>query len=174
MEITEDVRPNQPMSGKVCLVTGATSGIGVVTAKELARRGATVVVGRSRERAEATVEQIRRATGDPAVESLLADLASQAEIRRLAREFREQHGRLDVLMNNAGASFSSRQESPDEIEMTPAVNHLFAFQGLPEGLIEVLPRDLAPLCIQPGTCHLSQAGEIHSLQIDRCVPDERV
>ena len=130
--------PNQPMSGKVCLVTGATSGIGRVTARELARRGATVVVvGRSRERAEATVDQIRRATGGPAVEFLLADLASQAEIRRLAREFRDRHGRLDVLVNNAGAIFSSRQESPDGIEMTLAVNHL-AYFLLTNSLLDLL------------------------------------
>ena len=116
------------MAGKVCLVTGATSGIGEATARELARRGATVVVvGRSADRCAATVEPIRRQTGNPAVESLTADLSSLAEVRRLAREFRERHPRLHVLVNNAGAMFARRVESVDGIEMTLALNHLSPF-----------------------------------------------
>jgi NAD(P)-dependent dehydrogenase (short-subunit alcohol dehydrogenase family) len=116
------------MSGKTCLVTGATAGIGEVTARELARRGACVVlVGRSQQRCEATAEAIRRETGNPSVEVLVADLSSQAEIRRLAREFQERHRRLDVLVNNAGAMFAQRRESVDGIEMTLALNHLAYF-----------------------------------------------
>src|SRR5262249_27641182 len=94
----------------------------------LARRGAcVVVVGRSHERCEATVESIRRQTGNPAVEFLVADLSSQAEIRRLAGEFLARHRRLDVLVNNAGAVFAQRRESVDGIEMTLALNHLAYF-----------------------------------------------
>src|SRR5438552_7039496 len=90
--------PDTSMVGKTCLVTGASGGIGEVTARELALRGARVViVGRSRERCAATTEAIRRATGNPSVESLAADLSSQAEVRRLAREFLERHRRLHVL-----------------------------------------------------------------------------
>jgi NAD(P)-dependent dehydrogenase (short-subunit alcohol dehydrogenase family) len=119
---------DQSMAGKTCLVTGATAGIGAVTARELARRGATVVVvGRSPERCAATVATIRRETGNAAVDSLCADLSSQAESRRLAREFRERHQRLDVLVNNAGALFARRRESVDGIEMTLALNHLGYF-----------------------------------------------
>jgi NAD(P)-dependent dehydrogenase (short-subunit alcohol dehydrogenase family) len=116
------------MSGKTCLVTGATAGIGEVTARELARRGATVVVvGRSQERCQATAEAIRLQTGNASVEFLRANLSSQAEIRRLAREFLERHNRLHVLVNNAGALFVERQESVDGIEMTLALNHLGYF-----------------------------------------------
>ncbi|MDB5353482.1 MAG: dehydrogenase, short-chain alcohol dehydrogenase like protein [Planctomycetota bacterium] len=116
------------MAGKICLVTGATAGIGEVTARELARRGATVVVvGRSQERCEATVEAIRRDTGNDAVEFLRADLSSQEEVRRLAKEFLDRHDRLDVLINNAGALFATRRESVDGIEMTFALNHLAYF-----------------------------------------------
>ncbi len=105
--------PNQPLSGKVCLVTGATSGIGAETARVLARRGATVVLaGRSPERTEAMATRIREQTGNPAVEYLLADLSSQEQLRRLAREFRDRHRRLDILVNNAGAIFMQRQEMP--------------------------------------------------------------
>ena len=116
------------MAGKTVLVTGATAGIGQVAARELARRGAkVVVVGRSRERCESTVEAIRRETGNAQVESIVADLSSQAEVRRLAREFHDRHARLDVLVNNAGAMFTKRRESVDGIEMTFALNHLGYF-----------------------------------------------
>jgi NAD(P)-dependent dehydrogenase (short-subunit alcohol dehydrogenase family) len=119
---------DQSMSGKVCLVTGATAGIGLVTAEALAQRGALVcLVGRSRERSEAAVRQIQARTGNPAVEFLLGDLSSQSDIRRLAQEFRERHARLDVLVNNAGGMFLIRQESVDGIEMTLALNHLAYF-----------------------------------------------
>ena len=120
--------PDMSMSGKTCLVTGATAGIGEVTARALARRGACVViVGRSQERCAVTAEAIRRETGNPSVEFLVADLSAQGEIRRLARQFLECHRRLDVLVNNAGALFAQRQESVDGIEMTMALNHLAYF-----------------------------------------------
>jgi retinol dehydrogenase-12 len=123
-----DPGSEQSMAGKTCLVTGATAGIGQVAARELARRGASVVaVGRSRQRCEATVESIRRETGNPAVDYLVADLSAQAEVRRLAREVVDRHARLDVLLNNAGAMFSRRRDSVDGIEMTFALNHLAYF-----------------------------------------------
>jgi retinol dehydrogenase 12 len=116
------------MVGKTCVVTGATAGIGEVTARELARSGACVViVGRSQQRCAWTAEAIRRDTGNPSVEHLVADLSSQAEVRCLARTFLERHRRLDVLVNNAGALFAHRRESIDGIEMTLALNHLAYF-----------------------------------------------
>src|SRR5262245_13231607 len=116
------------MRGKVCMVTGATSGIGLVTAQELARQGATViVVGRNRERGVATVERIQQETGNAAVDWMLADLSVQAQVRQLVREFRERFARLDVLVNNAGALFARRSLSVDGIEMTFALNHLAYF-----------------------------------------------
>ena len=122
------ITPEVSLAGKVCLVTGATSGIGEVTARELAQRGAAVVVvGRNEARSEATVSQIRQQTANPSVDFLLADLSSQQEIRRLAREFESRYSRLDVLVNNAGAIMLSRRESVDGIEMTLALNHLAYF-----------------------------------------------
>ena len=116
------------MVGKTCLVTGATAGIGEIAARELARKGATVVVvGRSPARCEATVGLIRQETGNPSVDFLVADLSSQADIRKLAQEFQAKHDRLDVLLNNAGAMFTKRLESVDGIEMTFALNHLGYF-----------------------------------------------
>jgi retinol dehydrogenase 12 len=116
------------LHGKVCMVTGATSGIGLVTAQALARQGATlIVVGRNAERGAATVSRIRQETGNAAVESMIADLSAQGQVRQLASEVQRRFSRLDVLVNNAGALFARRQLSQDGMEMTFALNHLAYF-----------------------------------------------
>src|SRR6476620_3480375 len=106
------VERNGPMNGKTCLVTGATSGIGEVTARELARRGARVIIiGRSPVRCDSTLERIRAETGATAVEALVSDLSSLDELRRLSQQVLERCDRLDVLVNNAGGMFLTRRES---------------------------------------------------------------
>lgn len=116
------------MKGKVCLITGATSGIGEVTACAVAKKGATtVVVGRSPEKSAAVVEKIKLQTNNPNLSFLLADLSSQAQIHQLAEQFKRQYLQLNVLVNNAGGVFFKRQLSVDDIEMTFAVNHLSGF-----------------------------------------------
>ena len=116
------------MAGKVCLITGATSGIGEVTARELARQGGTVVVtARDQVKAEQAIEKIRSESGSQQVEGLAADLGSQTQIWELAAEFKQRYKRLDVLINNAGAVYIRRTLSSDGIEMTFAVNHLAPF-----------------------------------------------
>lgn len=116
------------MFGKNCLVTGATAGIGLVTARELARRGARVIlVGRNAARGARVVGEIQCDTKGALVEFIQADMSSQAEVRTLAARFLARHDRLDVLVNNAGAFFAVRRESLDGIEMTLALNHLGPF-----------------------------------------------
>ena len=116
------------MHGKICVVTGATSGIGLVTAQALARQGATlIVIARNAERGAATVSRIQQETGNSAVELMVADLSAQAQVRQLAREIQHRFARLDVLVNNAGALFARRQLSQDGLEMTFALNHLAYF-----------------------------------------------
>jgi NAD(P)-dependent dehydrogenase (short-subunit alcohol dehydrogenase family) len=116
------------LQGKTVLVTGATSGIGQVTAQALAAEGARVgVVGRSQAKIDATVAEIRQATGNAAVEGLLADLSVQSQVRALAEQARARFPQLDVLVNNAGGLFTTRQETADGLEMTFAVNHLAYF-----------------------------------------------
>jgi NAD(P)-dependent dehydrogenase (short-subunit alcohol dehydrogenase family) len=116
------------MNGKICLVTGATNGIGKATARALAQMGATVVlVGRDAQKAALVSEEIRAASGNQNVDWLLADLSSQQDIRRLATEFKEKYPHLHVLLNNAGGTFATRQFSVDGIEMTFALNHLAYF-----------------------------------------------
>ena len=118
----------KPMEGRICMITGATSGIGKVTALELARLGATVVVhGRNNEKCESTVKEIKEATGNMNVECMLADLSRMDDVRRLAEEFKAKYDRLHVLINNAGAVYLKRQETVDGFEMTLAVNHLSHF-----------------------------------------------
>lgn len=116
------------MTGKICLVTGATSGIGKVTAHALAEQGATVIVaGRNRRRCRSTVRAIRRRASNQLVDYIVADLSSQEQVRELAEQFKKNYPRLDVLINNAGAMFVSRQETTDGYEMTFALNHLAYF-----------------------------------------------
>ncbi len=129
---------NTGMGGKVALITGGTSGIGKATATALAAMGAdVVVVGRDPERGERAAAEIRAQTGGR-VDLALADLASQAEVRNLAEEFRRRYDRLDVLVNNAGLVQSTRTETPDGLETTFATNHLapFLLTNLLQDLLE--------------------------------------
>src|SRR5215217_7868896 len=113
------------MGEKICLITGATSGIGRATAMGLANMGASVVmVGRDRGRGEDALAEIKEKSGNASVDLMLADLSSQEEIRRLADEFKEAYPRLDVLINNAGVIRSERITTQDGLETTFAVNHL--------------------------------------------------
>jgi retinol dehydrogenase 12 len=116
------------MRDKVCLVTGATSGLGQATAVELARRGAQVViVGRNQQRIKNSLALIRQVSGSSCVEGLLADLSSSGETRRVARDFMGQYSRLDVLVNNVGANYLEYKESAEGYELTWALDYLNHF-----------------------------------------------
>jgi len=116
------------MTGRTCMITGATSGIGKAAALGLARLGASLVlVGRSRDRGERTLEEVQRVSTSGEVDLRLADLSSQAEIRQLVKDFLATGHPLHVLLNNAGLINRRREESVDGIEMTFAVNHLAYF-----------------------------------------------
>lgn len=116
------------MNGKICLVTGATNGIGKAAAQALAQMGATVVVvGRDAQKTARVTEEIKSISANQNVDFLLADLSSQQEVRRLAEEFKSKYSHLHVLLNNAGGTFATRQLSVDGIEMTFALNHLAYF-----------------------------------------------
>ncbi len=131
------------LDGKTVLITGATSGIGRVTARELADMGAFVVfVARNRERADETRAWIRAETGSNAVEYILADLSVRDGVYAAADRFKAYHAGPDVLVNNAGAFFSRRVESADGMEMTFALNHLapFLLTNLLVGSMRALPR----------------------------------
>ena len=116
------------LEGKICLVTGSTSGIGKVTARELANQGATVVlVSRTRAKGEATQAEITQATGNPHVELLVADLSLLADVRRLASEFQHTSPHLHLLVNNAGCAYPTRTLTSEGLEATLVVNYLAPF-----------------------------------------------
>ncbi len=116
------------MHGKVCVVTGANSGIGKATALGLAQLGATVVlVCRSQSRGAAALAEIKQRSENGSVALLVADLSSQQQVRRVAAAYRQQFGRLDVLVNNAAVAKRKRAVTEDGLELTFAVNHLAPF-----------------------------------------------
>jgi retinol dehydrogenase-12 len=116
------------LAGKTCLVTGATSGIGKVTAAALAAQGAELVfTARNPQKADKTLHWIQSETGNEAVQYLLADFADLEQVRQLAQTFKERFARLDLLINNAGAFFNTRRKTAYGVEMTFLVNHLAPF-----------------------------------------------
>src|SRR5437870_84371 len=117
-----------PMSGKVCIVTGANSGIGKETAIGLAKLGATIVmVCRDRKRSEPAQRDLKNNSGNDRVELMLCDLSSQNSVREFAGEFKQRYERLDALVNNAGVFLRERSLTQDGIESTFAINHLGYF-----------------------------------------------
>jgi NAD(P)-dependent dehydrogenase (short-subunit alcohol dehydrogenase family) len=114
------------MEGKVCVVTGATSGIGKAAATAVARLGATVVlVGRDRRRTEAAVAEIGSVSASPP-RAEIADLSSLEQVRGLAGRLAGLE-RIDVLVNNAGLVLGERRMTPDGFEHVFALNHLAPF-----------------------------------------------
>jgi NAD(P)-dependent dehydrogenase (short-subunit alcohol dehydrogenase family) len=114
--------------GKICLVTGSSSGLGKATASGLAKLGATVVLGcRDKGRGESTLAEIKAASGNEAAELLLVDLSVQQSVRTAAAEFKKRYNQLDVLINNAAVFTRSRIVAADGVETMFATNHLGPF-----------------------------------------------
>jgi NAD(P)-dependent dehydrogenase (short-subunit alcohol dehydrogenase family) len=119
---------NTRMHGKVCLITGANSGIGKETALGLAQMGATVVmVSRDHIKGEEALQEIKTRSGNDDIHLMLADLSSQASIRQLVENFQQHYQQLHVLINNAGVVTLKRRETVDGLEMMFAVNLLAPF-----------------------------------------------
>jgi retinol dehydrogenase 12 len=116
------------MNGRICVVTGATHGVGLETARALAAAGALVVVhGRDLGRARGVAADIARESGNVEVRAVQADFAALAQVRRLAQELTATLPRLDVLINNAGMMSARRERSAEGYDLTFAVNHLAPF-----------------------------------------------
>ncbi len=125
------------MATKVCLITGANNGFGFETSKELARQGITIVmVCRSQKRGETAQQAIYKETSQ-LPDLLIADLTIQAQVKRVASEFRAKYDRLDILINNAGFAYTPRQETDEGFEKTFALNYL-AYVTLTLELIDLL------------------------------------
>jgi NAD(P)-dependent dehydrogenase (short-subunit alcohol dehydrogenase family) len=126
------------MQAKVCLVTGSSSGIGFVTARELAKMGATVImVCRNRAKGEAAQEEIKQVSGNTLVDLIVADLSDLSQVRRTASEFQQKYAQLHVLIHNAGAIHGEREVTPDGLEKTFVTNYLAPFL-LTQLLLDVL------------------------------------
>src|SRR6266702_7975218 len=150
---------NSSMQGKICMVTGANSGIGKATALALAQMGATIVmVCRDRARGEEARSEITTKSRKNAVDLLQADLSSQQSIRQLVENFQHHYTHLHVLINNAGATFPGRRETVDGLEMTFAVNYLAPFL-LTNLLLDVLKAS-APARIVNVSSNSHEAGYI--------------
>jgi len=151
--------PKAAVGSTVVVVTGASSGLGLETAKQLASRGAEVVmICRNRTRGERAHTQVAKvATGKPPV-LILADLSVQGDVRRAARDVRDRYDAVDILINNAGSAFNQREESADGLELTWATNHLAAFL-----LTDLL---LAALIASPAGRIVNVTSEIYSRKLD--------
>jgi NAD(P)-dependent dehydrogenase (short-subunit alcohol dehydrogenase family) len=151
--------PQQPVKDKVIVITGASSGLGLETARQLAGQGGEIVmIVRDRARGQHAQSQIAEtATGKSPV-LLIADLSVQADIRRVAQQVRDRYGHVDILVNNAGSAFSRRQQSADGLELTWATNHLAPF---------LLTELLLPLLVDaPAARIVNVVSEIYSRKLD--------
>jgi NAD(P)-dependent dehydrogenase (short-subunit alcohol dehydrogenase family) len=155
------------MSGKVCMVTGANSGIGRATAEQLAMMGASVVmVCRSRSKGERTLSEIRNKTGG-SVELLLADFASLDSVRRLVEQFTKTHDSLQVLVNNAGLAKVRRTVTGDGFETTFQVNYLSHFL-LTRLLLDILKKGAPSRVVNVSSVsHYGGSMPLDDLQLEK-------
>jgi NAD(P)-dependent dehydrogenase (short-subunit alcohol dehydrogenase family) len=154
------------VSGRTCLVTGANSGIGLETARALARAGARVVMGcRDASRGEAARRDIAESTGSRTVELAVFDQSSQAQVRAFAERFARDNERLDVLVNNAGTWLARRETTDEGIERTWATNVLGSFL-LTEGLRPLLVRS-APARIVNVASELARDLDLSDVEFRR-------
>lgn len=151
--------PESNAAGTICVITGATSGIGKATATRLAKLGAVVVmVCRDTEAGGRVRDEIAKATGNDSVEVVQCDLSSLESVRRLAAAIRARHERVDVLINNAGIISVKRQVTTDGLERTFAVNHLGHFL-LTHELVETLKKSAPARIINVASSH-HKAGKV--------------
>lgn len=158
--------PTSLLDGKTVLLTGGTDGIGAVTARELAKRGATIcVTGRDPAKAESVVTALD-AIGSGDASSLVADFASLDAVRALAADVRDQFESLDVLINNAGTWPRERVVTDDGLELTFAVNYLAPFVLTHELLPQLRAGDGGRVINVSSGLHRSGTLDFHDLQGD--------
>jgi NAD(P)-dependent dehydrogenase (short-subunit alcohol dehydrogenase family) len=154
------------------VLTGGSNGIGLAAAEGLAARGANVaLVARDKARGEAAAARARAGAPGAAVDVLVADLSSQADVRRLAAEVGSRYERVDVLANNAGAIFASRKITVDGVEQTWALNHLAPFL-LTDLLLDKL-RGSAPARVITTASDASKNAQIPFDDLDGTVAYDR-
>jgi NAD(P)-dependent dehydrogenase (short-subunit alcohol dehydrogenase family) len=153
------------VQGKVCVITGATSGLGLEAAERLAKLGARLVlVGRDRSRGEAALARLRGAV--PGIEARMhyADLSLMAGAKRLAADIAAAEPKIDVLINNAGAMFASRHETAEGLELTFALNHMAYFIVTNLLLERLKAAGQARIVSTASAAHLGQRLDFDDLQ----------
>jgi len=164
---SDDLPSSWRLDGRVCLLTGATGGIGSATALTLASFGAELVlVGRSERKLGKLRREVRRATPDARVHTIATDLSSQAEVRRLARRVLDEVPQLDTLVNNAAVVTNRREETEDGLERQLAVNHLAPFL-LTNLLLERLGEN-APARVVMVASQVERDGAINFADLQGC------
>ncbi|HZT50427.1 MAG TPA: SDR family oxidoreductase [Stellaceae bacterium] len=156
------------LDGKTCIITGATSGIGLATAERLAPLGARLLlVGRDPAKGEAARARLRALAPSAEVAFFYADLATLGGVRRLATELLAAAPRIDVLLNNAGAIFNARRETADGLERTFALNHMAYFllsRLLLERIVASAPARIVNVA---SAAHLGAQLDLDDLQTKR-------
>lgn len=148
------------MNGKICMVTGANSGLGKAIALGLAQMGATtVMVCRDKNKGESALAEIAAVSGNDSIELMIADLSSQQDIRRLADAFQQNHQHLHVLVNVVGVIIGKRTVTEDGLETTLAVNHLSHFM-LTNLLMDILKASAPARVVNISSSH-HKAGTIN-------------
>jgi NAD(P)-dependent dehydrogenase (short-subunit alcohol dehydrogenase family) len=153
------------MTGKVVVITGATSGIGQVAAETLAALGSTIIqIARDRVRGQAAMKRLRQIAPNVPHAIHYADLSEIAQVKRVAVEIASGKFRIDMLINNAGAIFGSRELTQDGLERTFALNHM-AYFGLTLGLLERLKASAPSRIINTASdAHESATLDFNDLQ----------
>jgi NAD(P)-dependent dehydrogenase (short-subunit alcohol dehydrogenase family) len=159
--------PND-MTGRLVLITGGTAGIGKQSALQLGRLGAhVVIVGRDPQKCERVTKELQGASGNERVEHLVADLSSMEAVRGLAAAFKQRHGKLNVLLNNAGGVNRTREVTADGYERTFATNHLAPFL-LTRLLLEELAKGAPARVVSVSSlAHRGQSLDFDDLMAER-------
>jgi len=155
------------MKDKIVVVTGGTDGIGKVTARELAALGAHVtIIGRNAAKGDTVLRELRAQTGNEHVDFLLADLSTRRGVLQAGSALNERFGHIDVLVNNAGAIFQTRQLSADGIEMTLALNHLGYFHLTSQVIGLLKEADQGRVVNVASAAHVGAKLDLSDLQVE--------
>ena len=163
------------MNNRKVIITGGTDGIGLATAIELARLGASLwIVGRNETKTKQVVGEIIKSSGNEKVGYVIADLSSIAAIRKVAEDINNTVDRIDVLVNNAGAVFINRETSVDGLEMTFALNHVNYFL-LTSLLMDKIKKGVHPRIVNvSSTAHFAGRVNFDDLQSQKKYSTMRV